>query len=360
MTCSLTVLAGDRAYRKIRDQGLRKEDVRIVAGAAGGPKWLVLNGLDRAIFFYWLQDNKREKPLFLIGSSIGTWRFAAIAQRHAEKAYNGFEDVYIHQRYTHRPTPKEVSEEARRMLSLYMGQQGIKDILSHPYMRLNIMTTLSRPIVSMKNTKALWPPVILAAILNSFNRKSLGLFFERTLFYDRRDRPPFFSMSGFPINRIPLSEENVRPAILASGSIPIVMNGIKDIPGAPPGVYRDGGIIDYHLDIPFTKDDDSIVLFPHYMDRIIPGWFDKPLNYRRPNPSNMENVILLCPSRDFVERLPYSRIPTRDDFKIFKGRDKQRITYWKKVVAESNRLGDEFLDMVEKETIGEKIKKLSV
>ena len=355
---SLVILAGSNAYKKVRDQGLKKEDIHVIAGAAGGPKWLVLNGLDRAIFFSWLGGSKRERPLFLIGSSIGTWRFAAIAQRHAEDAYNMFQDAYINQSYSQRPTPEEVSQEARRMLSAYLDQKGIEDILANPYMRINIMATLSRPIVSMENTKLLWPPVVAAALLNAVNRKYIGLFFERTLFYDKRDRPPFFSMNAFPIHRVPLSEKNLRQAILASGSIPIVMQGIKDIPGAPPGMYRDGGIIDYHLDIPFTKDTNSIVLFPHYMGRVTPGWFDKHLKFRGPDPIHMENVLLLCPSRSFIERLPYSKIPTRDDFKLFKGRDSQRIRYWERVVEESKRLGDEFLDAVEKGTIRDKVKKL--
>ncbi|MCD6281429.1 MAG: hypothetical protein J7J85_07460, partial [Deltaproteobacteria bacterium] len=40
------------------------------------------------------------------------------------------------------------------------------------------------------------------------------------------------------------------------------------------------------------------------------------------------------------------------------GRDSQRIRYWERVVEESKRLGDEFLDAVEKGTIRDKVKKL--
>ncbi len=36
------VKAGSQALEIIRDEGLRPERVRVVAGAAGGPKWLVL------------------------------------------------------------------------------------------------------------------------------------------------------------------------------------------------------------------------------------------------------------------------------------------------------------------------------
>ena len=46
-----------------------------------------------------------------------------------------------------------------------------------------------------------------------------------------------------------LTPDNLRAALLASGSIPLLMEGVR-IPGAP-GVYRDGGSADYHLDLDY-------------------------------------------------------------------------------------------------------------
>ena len=36
---------------------------------------------------------------------------------------------------------------------------------------------------------------------------------------------------------------------MASGSIPIVMKRVRNISCAPKGIYRDGGLIDYHFDL---------------------------------------------------------------------------------------------------------------
>src|SRR3712207_9106464 len=69
MTSSLTLLAGPDALRWIRGRGLRAEDVDVVPGASGGPKWLVLAGLDRWLFGAFLQA-PRERALHLIGSSL--------------------------------------------------------------------------------------------------------------------------------------------------------------------------------------------------------------------------------------------------------------------------------------------------
>ena len=47
--------------------------------------------------------------------------------------------------------------------------------------------------------------------------------------------------------------EHLLSALHASGSIPFVLTGERDIPGAPPGQYWDGGIIDYHFDLAAFK-----------------------------------------------------------------------------------------------------------
>lgn len=75
--------------------------------------------------------------------------------------------------------------------------------------------------------------------------------------------------------------ENVLPVLLATASIPLVLNGVSAIPGAPAGLYRDGGLTDYHLANPLTGKE-GIVLYPHFLPQVVPGWFDKSLSWRQP------------------------------------------------------------------------------
>jgi hypothetical protein len=63
--------------------------------------------------------------------------------------------------------------------------------------------------------------------------------------------------------------------------------------------------------------------------------------------ADMENVLLVSPTKAFVERLPFGKIPTMRDFLFFLERDEERISYWSRVVDESERLGDDFLEAVE-------------
>ena len=71
----------------------------------------------------------------------------------------------------------------------------------------------------------------------------------------------------------------------------MVMEGVRDIPGAGPGTC-DGGLLDYHLDLPYSGD--GVVLYPHFTDKVIPGWFDKGLPWRRGDAVRLQDVLLLA------------------------------------------------------------------
>jgi hypothetical protein len=339
---NITVRAGRAARKLIKESGFNWDMVDVMAGASGGPKWLVLSGLDRLIF---PRFRKRKRPLFLLGSSIGSWRFAASSCPDFEKAYGAFEDSYLMQSYSAKPSPGDVTDEAVKIMDAFFGDKA-SGCLVHPYLRLNILSVRCRGIAASENKLLMGAGVAAAAALNAASRKSLGFFFERALFYDPRDIPPFFNMTDFPISRIPLDPGNIRDAVLSSGSIPLVMSGISGIKGAAPGTYRDGGIIDYNLDVPFSTGNGRLVFYPHYSERVVPGWFDKNLGWRRPSPVNYDSVVMVSPSAFFVSNLPYGKVPDRKDFRMFAGRDDDRISYWRTVLGESARLADEFFDAV--------------
>ena len=350
---NLNLWAGKKAFAQIKDNGLTPDDIKVVAGAAGGPKWLILANLDRAVFSQWFAG--RKAPLFLIGSSIGAWRFAAAAQKDHLSAIDRFQDAYIHQTYDKKPTPADVSRESQKILNRMMEIDSETDILCHPYLRLNIMSVRSKGMTGQDKKNSLVPGLLLAAIGNAVSRRFLKLFFERTLFHDTRNLPPFYDMNEFPIHRVGLSTKNLKPALMASGSIPLIMSGVKNISGAPAGVYRDGGVIDYHLDIPFLNDNSGIVLYPHFTNRIIPGWLDKQLPWRQPDMAHMDNVLLVTPSREFLDRLPYRKIPDRNDFYKFKGQDEKRISYWNTAVDLGANMANEFMESVDSGRIRERV-----
>jgi hypothetical protein len=360
MSHDLVFLAGRKAIQTIRKNGLRPEQVRIVVGAAGGPKWLVLHNLDRVLFSSWFKH--RTEPLFLLGSSIGAWRFAAACQRDPGEALDRFLSTYTAEHPIPNATQKAVTRQGARILDALLGREGATEIFSHPFLHLNIVAARCKWPVASDNRILLSLGLMDALLYNAVHREGLKFFFERTLFSDPHASPPFADLLEFSVIKVPLSPRNLKHALLASASIPLMMSGVKNIPDAPKGTYRDGGVLDYHFDLPFMgngADPEGIVLFPHYMDRIVPGWFDKNLPWRKPRESNMDNVVLISPSRDFIERLPYKKIPDRTDFSFFSGRDHDRTTYWNEVIHMSACLGEQFLDAVETGSIRERVTPMS-
>ena len=364
MPHALSLFAGPTARAMILEQGLSPEDITAVTGAAGGPKWLVVCGLDRAIFGSFLRTTSH--PINLVGASAGAWRFAALAQGTPTDplgAYDRFEEAYITQDYTvypGGPTARDVTGEGVRILDAFFQENGTENILTHPIYRLSVLTVMSLGLTRSDSTRILGPAMLLAGAASMISRNLLGCFFHRAVFHDRRSTHLFLGSNGFsdtiPTVTIALTEQNLRPAVLASGSIPVVMEGITDIPDAPDGTYRDGGLLDYHVTIPGI--DSSIILFPHYIDRIIPGWFDKYHPRRTPSQSHLERLLMLCPSKEFVSRFPHEKIPDRKDFRRFIEKDEERIAYWRRVVSECSRLGDEFLELVETGRIKDRIQPL--
>ena len=157
------------------------------------------------------------------------------------------------------------------------------------------------------------------------------------------------------MQRVELAADNLGDAVVATGSIPLVLSGVRDIAGARPGVYRDGGVIDYHLDLPHSAHE-RMTLFPHFYDRIVPGWFDKKLKWRRPSAGNVDRTILISPSAEFVARLPNAKIPDRSDFVNYAPDD--RIRAWRTCVAACEELADEFNEVLEKDQLAARLQPL--
>lgn len=340
---SLTLKAGAGALKFVKSHGFDISSIGTIAGASGGAKWLVLSQLDRAILSNVVP--KLQGPVHLLGSSIGAWRFACYAQSDPIAAINRFEDAYLDQKYSDTPDTREITHRTREILRHVLGDNGASEILSHPVFRTHIMAVRSRHLLASESRYVLGAGLIAAAALNLISRRSLGLFFERALFHDSRERPPFYDVDDFPIQKITLSEENLADSIIATGAIPLALYGVRDIAGASSGMYRDGGIIDYHHDLPHSVDG-RLTLYPHFYDRITPGWFDKGLSWRVPNPVNVDRTILISPSAEFVSRLPNSKIPDRSDFTKFS--PAERVDIWRKCVVACEQMADEFCEILEK------------
>lgn len=332
-TPALRVIAGPRARAHIEKEGLRQQDIRVMVGASGGPKWLALARLDEYLFGDFFND--RSTPLHLIGSSAGAWRFACFAQTDPAAASRRFAEAYQNICFAPGMSFAEITRHTHGLLDAVLPDDtAIQQVVNNPVIKLNLIAARARGINAARQRALQAAGLGLTALANALHRRTLGSFFERVLFHAADDQPPFYHLNDLPTRQVALATDNLRPAILASGAIPLVLSGIPDIPGAGPGIYYDGGITDYHFDIPFSQD--GLVLYPHFYPHAIPGWFDKALKWRRANPRHYDNVVMLCPTDEWVAQLPNGRIPDRRDFNRMT--DAQRIRDWGEAMKRSEAL----------------------
>ena len=97
------------------------------------------------------------------------------------------------------------------------------------------------------------------------------------------------------------------------------------------------------LDLDFGTGD-GLVLYPHFYDHVVPGWFDKSLAWRRARATNFRRALLIAPSPEFVASLPGGKIPDRRDFYTMP--EAERMRRWQAVVDASEALGAELAELI--------------
>jgi hypothetical protein len=340
----IRIKAGRKAYSLIKDGGFDFDRIVGYFGPAAGPRWLVASGFDLAL----LQQGVlgRSRPVSLIGASAGAWRFAAWVQPEPEKSYRTLMDRYISTTYTRADTAATILKSLQAIIDAYLEEDALPFAMANKKYRLAVLTVRSKHLVASELRIFQALGLGLFFLFNALNRRSVQRFFERVVFYQGAKPPSFCLNKAFRGRFIPLTEINFKHAVMASGAIPLVVGGVRNIFGAPKGVYRDGGMLDYHINQPYAAKDNDMVLFFLHQERIVPGWMDKKLKHRRPPDEFLDNVLMVHLSDEFVEKLPFGKVPDRTDFKTFIDDPAGRIKYWLQAVEQAAPLGEQFLELV--------------
>ena len=351
---ALELRAGAVALGRLQRDGLKPADIACVPAAAGGPKGLGLIPLDHHLFDRergWLRSATHVE---LVGASIGAWRMAAAASADPRAALQRLADGYVAQRYSRRPTPREVSEQCRRLARAVLGDA--RTIEPRAGVGLSVITARARGVLHDSSTRASFAR---AALANALGRVRLAAHLERVVFHSAQARLFAAAFDAFGLQRVALADHNSEEALLASGSIPLVCEPVRSPGGAPRGDYWDGGLIDYHLLLPYPAmlareaglgtSGAALVLYPHFVPHVTPGWLDKHLPWRaRPRAHRwLERTLLIAPSRTLLDRLPNGKLPDRNDFYRYGADHVARERDWRRAIGECERLADAALAWLE-------------
>ncbi len=378
---ALQIYAGPVARKALAANGLSPSHISTIPGAAGGPKGLILGALDKFIFGDWLPQSRQT--INLVGASIGAWRMSTACLNDPVAALQRLEHDYIHQHYDlapgqKRPTAEFVSAEFGKNLTAFYGGR-IGEVLNHPRYRLHVVTSRGRHVLAAEHPWRTPMGYLGAFLTNTVHRRAMGAWLERVVFSapaaanSHCATPLPFATGDYRTRQVLLSAANFNPALQASCSIPFILKSVRNIPGAPPGAYWDGGITDYHLHLNYpgatknainsvatkaintwatsTKDlkmgekvqnEGGLVLYPHFQKSVVPGWLDKSLKWRHKSTHFLDTMVLLAPNPEWVKTLPNGKLPDRTDFTHYGNDLAGRVKAWNAACSASTQLVDEF------------------
>lgn len=348
----LDIYVGESAQKEIEQNGIHQRMFNRVLGASGGPKWFTLFGLDKYLFGEFFKG--RTEPLDMLGTSAGAFRFGALSQSSPVAAISILADIYSHTVYSANADANEVSDKAIELLDAVYTPSGIAESVNNPVFRPHFIVAKCSGLTSFENKIIQTLGLVASLGLNRIDRGLLKHQYQRYLFRPLSSKLTVSDEHQFETQYKELTVNNFYHALLASGSIPLVMRGIKSIAGCPNGMYRDGGIIDYHFDLALhtsqTTNNQGLTLYPHFSQQPKAGWFDKNLS-RRVHEKHYDNIVMITPSKQFINSLPFGKIPDRKDFTDMDA--STRIKYWQKVLSETDRLAESFHHLVEQQDISQ-------
>jgi hypothetical protein len=344
---ALRLLAGPRARARLLRDGLSPQAVAAVAGAAGGPRGLAFLPLDTWLFTEWLA--RAPRPRLLVGASIGAWRMAAAVHPDGAAATRRLGEAYLElQRYPLRPSAAHVARVCGEVVAALLGDVARFVTGAHPGHALAVVTARARGALAQRSGRLAFARPALA---NLASRRALGAHLQRVVFalHTRPEHAGVWPEDAFDTAEVPLDAANAAAALLASGTIPLVADPVRDPLRAPPGLYWDGGLIDYHLLLQWQHLD-GLLLYPHFTPWLTPGWLDKSLPWRRRGPAAarawLDDTLLLVPSDALLARLPGGRLPDRTDFHRHGADHDGRLRAWRRAIGECEAMVDDLAAFV--------------
>ena len=241
----LQIFAGKTAKQTIIENGFKPDLFSAFLGASGGPKWFVLAGLDKVIFNDFL--DKSDQHIDIIGSSAGSFRAACFAQKNPGLAIDKLATGYSTIVYSDKPDVKEITNKGVDLLNHILDETGMEELLHNTIKSVHIVAARCHGLVKSEKKLIQGIGLMLAAIRNYRDRHKLAKSFTRVILSSGKNVIDFEEVNPIETEFGWLTKENIHQALMASGSIPMIIKGVKNIPGLAPGMFRDGGIIDYHF-----------------------------------------------------------------------------------------------------------------
>ena len=254
---NIRVRAGRRAYRADPRRRFQPGPYRTYFGPGGRPRWLATSGFDLTLlkeaalgrrFPVWPWSAPPRGP--------GALRLGCSPAR--RRATLPFAKPTSRRRTVAKTPPQRSSSPWSALSTAILRMTPFPFVLAHKQFRLAVLTSRDEDPVRLGTAVAPETGFITCFLVNALHPALMHRLAERVVFYYGAQTSRFLPAQRVPRPLHPLSETNFKSAVIASGAIPIVVGGVRDIFGAPDGIYRDGGFLDYHINQDYTTRNDGL------------------------------------------------------------------------------------------------------
>ncbi len=319
----LRYFAGRKAASLLRKRGLFPGILRGALGPATGPRWLGWAALDRALLGL-IGPDEDGRAFVLHGGSAGAYRWAALCAADPRSKHEELTERYLTACPRPDQTKQELSSLYRSLLTELYSDQA-QAIVRNPERELRVVATRVSGLLEHTDHRC-HLGLLGSALLSGLSPAADPPGTLRCVFSRDTSEP-----------RRRLTPENLVSVLLASGSVPGRMAPVHL--GEPPGeAFLDGGLVEYHLGRNTATDGMWVMI--HHTPELLSRWFDRYLPFA--HQTNPDHLLLIVPSTAYVERLPGSTLPSRNDFLRHAKAPKSRITNWREATKQSERLAQAF------------------
>ena len=316
-------------------------------GPASGPRGYLNCGFEHEFeSIYFNRGVSSEK--WLCGASFAALRFVAllatISSRESKRSTCSnrlnYTDELIREfadmRYREGDTAETLKPMMERIFQLITPTRLLSKMLNHPSVHLVIFVAALKPHHRHYSDTRLKGLLVYLAARRAVQEAGLHSVVEQLCFYTGPNPPDFLHChTSKRLNRrirfVRLTQDNIHQVLHATTCIPFVQERCEYIEGVGHGLFMDGAIASFMLNVELAEIEKPAILLGDLPNgKVYPTAFDYYFPWRKPPVSYFRNCSVVCPTPQFVEALPDKNAPTvRDWFKKeYIDRPELRIQKW--------------------------------
>ncbi|KAJ3098483.1 hypothetical protein HDU97_003982 [Phlyctochytrium planicorne] len=292
---------------------------RIFFGPASGPRCFATVGFE-AHMKDLVARGLISSPKWLVGASTSALRFMALLSSLAngKDVTSELKEMYCEMYYKTGDTPQVLRPMMEKCYRICAPEDALEKALSNPMFKIAILVANISPRYRNLSDWQLKSILVYYGLKNLVSPKYLSGLVSRICFYSG-DEVPYFLANGLggpnSIQFVKLTQKNVYAVLHATTCIPFIQERCTFIPDFGEGLFVDGALTDYTLNVQLQDPEYPALLLGDCLQReFSPTVFDTKVPWRTPPKTFFDHCSLVHPTTAFAKRIPDGALPSVGDW----------------------------------------------